>query len=707
MTAVAPMTPATQNATGSTPFAWTPLDDRAVNTIRGLAIDAVEKANSGHPGMPMGAATMAWVLWSRHLRHDPTEPAWADRDRFVLSAGHGSMLLYALLHLTGYDLPLEELKRFRQWGSRAPGHPEYGHTVGVETTTGPLGQGFGNAVGMALAERWLATRFASGAHRPIEHSTYVIAGDGDLMEGIASEAASFAGHQGLGRLIVLYDSNAISIDGSTDLAFTEDVGARFEAYRWHVQHVDGHDPAAVDAALRAAKAETNRPSLIVARTVIGFGSPGKQGTAAAHGAALGKKELDLAKAAFGLPADTPFYIADDVKAYMGESKTRGAALRAEWDAKIMALRAADEKTASGLDSALAGEMGLGWVDAIPTFEAGKSMATRKASSAVVNALAPKLPGLVGGSADLSESNLTVLHGQPDLQPTRGDGRNVHYGVREHAMGAIMNGMALHGGVRPYGGTFLIFSDYMRPSIRLAALMGLPVIFVFTHDSIGQGEDGPTHQPVEQLMSLRMIPNLRVLRPADATETAVSWRMALERLGGPTALVLTRQDIPVLDRGPQSSLTPADGVRHGAYVLSDAPRSETAPVPAAVLVGTGSEVQPCLDAQQLLAADGIAVRVVSMPSMELFAEQPAGYRESVFPPGIPVVSVEAGVSHGWERYTGTEGLSIGLNHFGASAPGPVLMKEFGFTGDQVAARVKALLGAPGPSTSARAPATAAH
>ena len=672
-------------------FEWNELDERSVNIIRGLAIDAVEKAQSGHPGMPMGTATMAYVLWTRYLRHNPADPHWPGRDRFVLSAGHGSMLLYSLLHLTGYDLSLDDLKQFRQWGSRTPGHPEYGHTPGVETTTGPLGQGFGNAAGMALAERWLAATYNTPEHQPIDHFTYVIAGDGDLMEGISSEAASLAGHLALGRLIVLYDSNRISIDGSTDLAFTEDVGARFAAYGWQVQHIDGNDPAEVNAALAAAHADADHPSLIVARTNIGFGSPNRVDTALAHGQPLGPTESKLAKAQLGLPIDQTFYVPDDVRAHMATARARGSVWQIEWQRGFEAFRAADAARAAALEGALRGDLPAGWTDAIPTFDPSKPMATRKASGTVLNALAKRVPLLVGGSADLSESNNTILNGVEAFAPGHYAGRNIHFGVREHAMGSMLNGMSVHGGLRPYGGTFLIFSDYMRPAIRLAALMKQPVVYVFTHDSIGQGEDGPTHQPVEQVMSLRLVPNLTVIRPADATETAVAWQLALEQKHGPTALVLTRQDVPTLDRAASSGYASAEGVRKGAYVLADASRSGNGSGPDVILIGTGSEVHPALAARELLAAEGIGVRVVSMPSMSLFEAQPESYRHQVLPPEVrAVLSVEAGVAHGWERYIGAEGESVSLDHFGASAPGKRLMTEFGFTGEHVAERARAVL-----------------
>jgi transketolase len=664
------------------------LEERAINVIRGLAMDAVEKAKSGHPGLPMGVAAAAHVLWTRHLRHDPADPKWPDRDRFVLSAGHGSMLLYALLHLTGYDLPLEELKRFRQWGSRTPGHPEYGLTPGVETTTGPLGQGFGNAVGMALAERWMAANYNRPGHEVVNHRTFVVASDGDMMEGVQSEAASLAAHLALGRLTVMYDQNHISIDGSTELAFTEDVAARYEAYGWHVQHVGGLDTEAIDAALRAAEGETGRPSLIVMRTHIGYGAPNKQDTAAAHGSPLGPQETRLAKEHLGLPVDREFWIPEDVARHM-DARPAGRALNEEWQRRKQAWADANPDLARRFDRTISGELPAGLRDAVPAFEAGPGMATRKASGETLNALAAIVPELVGGSADLTESNNTELKGDPSIQKGGYGARYIHFGVREHAMGSIMNGMSLHGGLRPFGGTFLIFSDYMRPTIRLAALMMQPVIYVFTHDSIGLGEDGPTHQPIEQLMSLRLIPDADVIRPADAPETAMAWLMALEHREGPTALVLTRQKLATLDRGPGRPFAAAENAKKGGYVLIDAESDGHVVMPQVILVGTGSEVHVCLAARELLAADGIAARVVSMPSLNRFTAQTDDYRAQVLPPGVAArVAVEAGVTRGWAEITGPAGIVVGLDRFGASAPGDVVMKELGFTAENVAAQARA-------------------
>jgi transketolase len=657
--------------------------------IRGLAMDAVQKANSGHPGLPMGTAAAAYTIWKRHLRHDPSDPQWPDRDRFVLSAGHGSMLLYALLHLTGYELSLDELKRFRQWESLTPGHPEYELTPGVETTTGPLGQGFGNAVGMALGERWMAATWNRPGHELFGHWTYVLASDGDMMEGVQSESASFAGHLGLGRLIVLYDANGISIDGSTDITFTEDVGARYEAYGWHVQHVgDGNDVEAVDAAVRAAKAVEDRPSLIVMRTHIGFGSPNKQDTASAHGSPLGEEEVRLSKDRLGLPVEEQFWIPDDVAEHM-DARPAGRVLSEEWRRHREAWAAAFPDLSPDLERSLRHELPDGWRDALPSFEPGKKMATRKASAASINALAKRIPWLVGGSADLAESNLTAIEGDATVSRGHYGARQIHFGVREHGMGAILNGLSLHGGVRPFGGTFLIFSDYMRPTIRLAALMRQPVTYVFTHDSIGLGEDGPTHQPIEQLMSLRLIPNMDVVRPADAAETAIAWAMALERRTGPTALVLTRQGLPILDRSESSELAAADRAERGGYVLAEAMRNGTAAEPDVILVGTGSEVSLCLEARALLAKEDVAARVVSMPSLTRFRDQPRDYRDRVLPPESAArVTVEAGATLGWESIAGPAGEVVGLDRFGASAPGDVVMRELGFNAENVAARARA-------------------
>ncbi len=660
------------------------LDQLCINTLRTLAMDGVQKANSGHPGMPMGAAAMAYVLWTRFLRHNPANPAWPDRDRFVLSAGHGSMLLYSLLHLTGYDLPLEELQSFRQWGSRTPGHPEYGLAPGVETTTGPLGQGFANGVGMAIAEAYLAAHFNRPGHKIVGHYTYALVSDGDLMEGVASEAASLAGHLRLGKLIYLYDDNRISIEGSTDLTFTEDRGRRFEAYGWHVQHVDGYDLEGIAAAIRAARANP-RPSLIIARTHIGYGSPNKQDTAEVHGAPLGEEEVRLTKENLGWPTEPPFFIPDQALAHFRQALERENTWEAEWQARFDAYAAEYPKLAEEWHTAMAGELPAGWDTDLPTFrpEDG-ALATRVASGKVLNAIAPYLPTLMGGSADLAPSCNTYLKGYGDFSADSPGGRNFHFGVREHAMGGILNGMALHGGVIPYGSTFLVFSDYMRPSIRLAAMMELPVIYVFTHDSIGIGEDGPTHQPIEQIAALRAIPHLTVIRPADAAETVVAWRVALEHRAGPVALLLTRQGLPILDR---AVLTPTDELVRGAYVLADAEGGQ----PDVILIATGSEVHPTLAAQKRLAEQGVKARVVNMPSWELFERQPRSYRDEVLPPEVMArLAIEAGVPQGWSRYVGTGGDVIGIERFGASAPYKVLWEKYGFTAENIAARALEML-----------------
>jgi transketolase len=652
------------------------------DTIRGLAMDAVQKANSGHPGMPMGMADAAVVLWTSFLKHNPADPLWPDRDRFILSAGHGSMLLYSLLHLSGYDLPVGQLQAFRQWGSQTPGHPEYGLTPGVETTTGPLGQGITNAVGMAIAEHWLAARFNRPGFEIVNHWTYVIASDGDLMEGISHESCSLAGHLGLGKLIVLYDDNGISIDGPTSLSFSEDVLARFAAYGWHTQRIDGHDAAAVEAALVSARAETERPSLIACKTHIGFGSPNRQDTNKAHGEALGVDEVRLTKEKLGWPVDKPFYVPDEAREFMQESGTTGAAQQEDWAELCAAYRKAYPELAASFDTALSGELPEGWDTNLPSFSGTKPIATRAASGAVLDAVAPHLPALLGGSADLTPSNNTLPKGEHDLTRNDFSGRYLHFGVREHGMGGILNGLALHGGVRPYAGTFLIFSDYMRPSIRLAALMELPVIFVFTHDSIGLGEDGPTHQPIEQIASLRLIPNLAVFRPADATETVEAWRAVLGRRHGPSALVLTRQALPIIDR---TCHAPAQGVARGAYILRDADHPEV------ILIGTGSEVHLALAAQEMLAAEKINARVVSMPCSALFEEQSEEYRESVLPSSLRArVAVEAGITQAWGHYVGLDGAVVGIDHFGASAPYQVLYKEFGITAEAVAEAARRVL-----------------
>ena len=660
------------------------VDTLAVNTIRMLAADAVQRAKSGHPGMPMGAAAMAYVLWTRHMKHNPRNPDWPNRDRFVLSAGHASMLLYSLLHLTGYDLSMEELKRFRQWGSATPGHPEYGVTPGVETTTGPLGQGFANAVGMALAEARLAAEFNRGDHRPVDHHTFVIASDGDMMEGVQAEAASFAGHLGLGKLVVLYDDNKITIEGETALAFSEDVPARHRAYGWHTQTVsDGNDLDAIDAAIHAAKAVDDKPSLIAIETRIGYGSPNRENTAKAHGEPLGEDELALTKSQLGWPAEPPFYVPDDVATHFRRAVSDGNSLEASWQAGMERYADAHPQLAAELDRRTRRDLPLDWGRGLPGFEPNDGpIATRAASGKVLNALAATVPEMIGGSADLAGSNKTLLDGHDDLGPGAFEGRNLRFGVRELAMGAMMNGMALHRGLRPYGGTFLIFSDYMRPAIRLAALMRLPTIYVYTHDSIGLGEDGPTHQPIEQLASLRAIPGLVVLRPGDANETREAWAAAIEE-EGPVAVALTRQKLPVLETDADAS-----NVRRGAYIFADA---NVDGEPEIILIASGSELQLVVGAYGRLREDGIAARVLSMPSWELFERQETEYRDSVLPPSVKRrLVVEAGATFGWSRYAGDRGHVIGIDQFGASAPSPVNMKEFGFTVENVEANARALL-----------------
>jgi transketolase len=661
------------------------LDELCINTIRTLAMDAVQKANSGHPGTPMGAAPMAYTLWTRYLKHNPTNPEWPNRDRFVLSAGHACMLLYALLHLTGYDLPLEEIMQFRQWGSRAPGHPEHGLTPGVEATTGPLGQGFANGVGMAIAERFLAEHFNRPGFPIVDHYTYSIASDGDLMEGVASEAASLAGHLRLGKLIYLYDDNDISIEGHTDLAFTEDVGRRFEAYNWHVQRVDGNDIEAVARSIEAAQAEAQRPSLIIARTHIAYGSPHKQDSADAHGAPLGEDEVRATKQALGWPLEPSFLISPEALAHFRRAVERGRAWEAEWQRLFDAYAAQHPDLADRWRKVMAGELPAGWDADIPIFKPEDGpMATRVASGKALNALAERLPTLMGGSADLAPSTNTLLRDSGDFEADNYGSRNMRFGVREHAMGSIVNGMALHGGVIPYGATFLIFSDYMRPPIRLAALTGIHVVFVFTHDSVALGEDGPTHQPVEQLTGLRAIPNLTVIRPADANETAEAWRVAIQAKG-PVALALTRQNLPIFDR---SALAPAAGLACGAYVLAEAPDGRR---PEIILIATGSEVTLALAAREELARRRVAARVVSMPSCELFEQQPRSYKNDVLPPDVTArLAIEAGAPHGWWRYVGSDGDVIGLERFGASAPGKIVLEKLGFNVDNVVARALALL-----------------
>jgi transketolase len=661
------------------------LDTLAVNTIRFLAADAVQKAKSGHPGMPMGAAPMAYVLWTRYLRHNPVDPGWPDRDRFVLSAGHGSMLLYGLLHLTGYDLPLAEIQRFRQWGSRTPGHPEYRVTPGVEATTGPLGQGVANAVGMAIAERHLAAQFNRPGHTIVDHYTYAICSDGDLMEGVAAEAVSLAGHLGLGRLIMLYDDNLVSLAGKAALCFSEDVPRRFEGYGWHTAVVpDGNDLEAIDKAIRAARAEADRPSLISVRTVIGYGAPKKAGTSEAHGEPLGEEELQGAKQALGWPLEPAFLVPAAALARFREARARGVEWQAEWQARFDGWARAHPEVAARWRDGQARALTPGWDAELPVFPPGTPVATRDASGATLAAVSPRLPMLIGGDADLAPSTKTLVKTAGSFQKGTYAGRHIHFGVREHAMGAIANGITYHGGLLVFCGTFFNFADYMRGAVRLAALSELPVVYVWTHDSIALGEDGPTHQPVEHLAALRAMPNLTVIRPADANEAVVAWRVALERRHGPTALVLTRQKVPVLDR---TSYAPADGLTHGAYVLADAPGGR----PELILIGTGSEVHLVAGAHAALVKDGVGARLVSMPSWELFAAQPADYRERVLPRDVRRrLAVEAGVSFGWERWLGTEGAMLGLDRFGASAPGDVVLRELGFTVERVLARARELV-----------------
>jgi len=660
------------------------LDKLCINTIRMLSADAVEQAKSGHPGLPMGAAAFAYTLWMNHLRFNPGNPDWINRDRFVLSAGHGSMLLYSLLHLTGYDLPLSELKRFRQWGSKCPGHPEHGLTPGVETTTGPLGQGFANGVGMALAERLLADRYNRQGHQIIDYYTYAIVSDGDLMEGISAEAASFAGGLKLGKLIYLYDSNRISIEGSTDLAFCEDTAKRFGAYGWHVLVVeDGNDTGAVDTALEAARKDS-RPSLVILRTHIGFGSPGKHDSAAAHGSPLGTEELAKTKENLGWPAKPMFHIAAAALKHMRQSVDRGDKLEQAWNKRFAAYKRVFPDLAAELQSFTGGQQTRDWQDSLPTFSAeDPAMATREASGAVMNAIAAKLPLFLGGSADLAPSNNTRLKDFGDItcddwQP---GARNLHFGVREHAMGGILNGLALSKAITPFGGTFLTFSDYMRGAMRLSAIMKQRVIYVLTHDSIGQGEDGTTHQPIEHLASLRAMPDMTVIRPADANETVEAWRQAM-LADGPTVLVLTRQKLPVIDR---ASLAGADSVRFGAYVLKDC-----AGTPDILLIATGSEVPLALEASDVLSAKDIKARVISMPSTELFERQSDKYQDSVLPEGPPRLIIEAASSFGWDRYLGRYGGIISIDSFGDSAPGQVMMEKYGFTSANIVKQAVKLL-----------------
>ena len=654
------------------------LDQLCINTVRTLAMDAVQQADSGHPGTAMALAPLAYVLWQRHLRYNPANPDWADRDRFVLSCGHACMLLYSTLYLTGYDLTLDEIKQFRQWGTRTPGHSEHGVTPGVEATTGPLGQGTGNAVGMAIAEAQLAALFNRPGHEIVDHYTYFLASDGDLMEGISHEACSLAGHLKLGKLIGFYDDNHITIDGDTALTFSDDTGKRFEAYGWHVQSVaDGNALDALDNAIQAAKRVTERPSLIIVRTHIGWGSPHKQDTAEAHGAPLGVEEIKLTKQNLGWPTLEPFHVPGEALAHWRRAQARGAGLEAEWRKKWDAYRKAHPELGVELERRLAGKLPDGWDAALPEFGPKDAQATRAASGKVINALAPKLPELIGGSADLAGSNNTDIKGA-------GPGRNFHFGIREHGMAATVNGILLHGGFIPFCGTFLIFSDYMRPSIRLAALTHLRPIYVFTHDSIGLGEDGPTHQPIEQLSTLRAIPNMTVIRPADATEVVEAWRAAILHQHGPVALVLTRQKVSVVDR---TKYAPAAGLHRGGYVLAEAPGGK----PEIVLMGTGSEVELVLAAYERLTADGRRLRAVSMPCLEFFAKQPQSYRDSVLPPGVPRVAVEAAAPMSWHRWMGERGVIVGIERFGASAPYQRIYQELGLTVDRIVTEAKRLLG----------------
>ena len=661
------------------------LQEKAINAIRFLSADAVEEANSGHPGLPMGTAAMAYTIWMKHLRFNPTNPDWSNRDRFILSGGHGSAMLYSLLHLTGFDLSLNEVKNFRQWNSRTPGHPEYGWTVGVETTTGPLGQGFANGVGMALAEAHLAAEFNKAGHNVIDHYTYAIVTDGDLMEGVASEAASLAGHLKLGKLIYLYDDNRISIDGSTDIAFTEDRAARFEAYGWHVQKVaDGNDVAEIDAAIEAAKKD-ERPSLIVCRTHIGYGLPTRQDTPAAHGSPPGEEELNGAKKKLGWPIEPRFFIPEDVLAHFRSAIERGIKQESEWNAAFDAYKAAFPADASQMESQLTGALPAGWDKDLSVFPAdAKGVATRKTSGAVINAVAGNLPALMGGSADLAPSNNTLIKDSIDFQPETPEGRNIRFGVREHAMGAIVNGMSYHKGLIPYCATFMVFTDYVRPAMRIAALSHLPNIWVMTHDSIFLGEDGPTHQPVEHLAAMRAIPNLNVIRPADANETVEAWRVAIESKSTPTMLALSRQNVPNLDREVYAS---AANLSKGAYVLKDFGTGS----PDIILMASGSEVSLIISAAEALAADGTSVRVVSFPCWGLFSAQDEAYKERVLPKAVTKrLAVEAGASFGWERWVSLDGAVIGIDRFGASAPAKILSEKFGFTADNVIAQAKALL-----------------
>lgn len=663
------------------------ITDLSIASIRTLSIDAVEKANSGHPGMPMGAAPMTYALWTKHMNQNPTNPNWFNRDRFVLSAGHGSALLYSMLHLSGYDLTLEDLKEFRQWGSRTPGHPEFGHTPGVDATTGPLGQGISMAVGMAMAERHLAATYNKDSFELVNHYTYSICGDGDLMEGISGEASSLAGHLKLGRLIVLYDSNDISLDGDLDRSFSESIEQRYKSYGWqYIRVEDGNDVNAIDQAIQEAKSDLNRPTMIEIKTTIGYGSPNRAGKSKAHGEPLGADELKLTKEAYNWTFEKDFHVPEEVYAHFDEViKKAGQQKENEWNQLFEQYKDKYSELGKQLELAIRGSLPEGWEKTLPVYEVGKSLATRASSGEVLNAIAKSVPQFLGGSADLAGSNKTMISDSPDYTPADYSGRNIWFGVREFAMGAALNGMALHGGVKIFGGTFFVFSDYLRPAIRLAALMKLPVTYVFTHDSIAVGEDGPTHEPVEQLPALRAMPNLSVIRPADGNETAAAWRTALESTEVPTALVLTRQNLPTIAGTSENAY---EGVRKGAYVISPA-KSEK---PDALLLATGSEVSLAVEAQQVLANENIDVSVVSMPSWDRFEAQSKEYKESVIPKSVKKrLAIEMAFPLGWERYTGDEGEVLGITQFGASAPGEIVMKEYGFSVENVVQRVKGLLG----------------
>jgi transketolase len=660
------------------------LDQLSINTLRALAMDAVQNANSGHPGMPMGMADVAYVLWSRYLKHNPKNPQWPNRDRFVLSAGHGSMLLYSLLYLTGYPLSMEDIKQFRQWDSKTPGHPEYEPKLGIETTTGPLGQGFANGVGMAVAQAHLASQFNRPGYPIFDHYVYAVVSDGDLMEGISHEAASFAGHQQLDRLIYFYDDNEISIEGDTDITFTEDVPARFRAYGWHVQEIDGHDFDAIDAAIKQAQSVDGKPHLIVCHTHIAYGSPNKQDSEKAHGSPLGQEEVRVTKEALGWPSQEPFYVPEEVLISYRVAKSQGEQKEAAWREMLTNYAKAYPEETERLERLLSGQLPAGWETVLPDFTPEDApLATRAASGAALRALASVIPELLGGSADLAPSNKTYLPGTPEFQPGVREGRNFRFGVREHGMGGILNGMAVYGGLQVYGGTFTVFSDYMRPSVRLAALMKAPVIYVWTHDSVFVGEDGPTHEPVEHVMSLRAIPNLIVLRPGDANEVAAAWRVALHH-DGPVALILSRQKLPIFE---ETRVQAMEGVSRGAYVLRDSPLDRT----DLILIATGSEVHLIMEAQRILAERRIGARVVSMPSWELFEQQSVFYKLNVLLPDVPKrLAVEAGVPLGWERYVGDQGAIIGIDHFGASAPYQVIQEKFAFTAERVAQRAMDLM-----------------